>query len=148
MFPPAGNDARTTESLIRQAVHTIDALRGTGLFAEVNFSRQLSAPPDLLLTLAPAPPNTADGDAVMPFVFTVGIYPMIFIEENGVYFTSSGADSVAFNWPTTAVAGWAAPFLLVSPRWKIERDLAGFHRALAVYLLSHLSELSGHQSVP
>ncbi len=148
MFVPAGSDARTTERQIQQAVHTIDALRGTALFTEVDFSKQLSAPPDLLLTLSPTPPSTADGDAVIPFVFTVGIFPMVFVEQNGVYVTPPNANPIVFDWPTTAVAGWAAPFLLLSPRWKIERDLDGFHRALAVELLKRLPAFSNPPSPP
>ena len=145
LIPAAGPDARTSERNIQQAVHTIDALRGTGLFSEVNFVRQLSRPAEITIRIEPAPPNTGDADAVLPFVFTAGVFPLIYTEQAGVYFTVAERPSNPFrlDWPITAVAGWAAPFLLMLPQWRIERDQELFHAALATYLVNRRADLWG-----
>jgi len=150
LIPAAGPDARTSERDIEQAVHTIDALRGTGLFSEVNFVKQLSRPADITVRIEPAPPNTGDADAVLPFVFTAGVFPLIFTEQGGVYFSlvdrPDRANLFRFDWPITAVAGWAAPFLLMLPKWRIERDQELFHASLAAYLVSRGADLWGPSS--
>jgi hypothetical protein len=126
-----------------QACHLIESLRGTGLFGEVDFVKRLHAKPDLVVRAEPSPRSTYDGDALIPFAFSAGIFPVAGTDAEGVYFSrvDRPVEKFSFDWPVTGVWGFFGSVLLTFPGWHMQRDTDAFHAALAKYLVERRADL-------
>jgi hypothetical protein len=130
---------------IRRSRETIEALRGTGLFADVDYVRQLARPPDLTLRLEVPKYQGEPSPWAFPAVLTLGILPGLVQGGDAVAFSIVGSKAEPFEFVRreTSVFGLVAPlFPLLSSSWSLSRD--PYQRdAFALYLASRRDELWG-----
>lgn len=129
---------------VRDAGHLIEALRSTGLFAEVDFTRQLDCPPNIELVAV-----TREQEGIRlgpPWLWALTLSLVALEEEEGVFFAPAGTPSVTFDfpYPTTLVVGVvplvASPLLIANafPTWSYTSQL---DMALERFLLLNVDRL-------
>lgn len=108
---------------VRDAGHLVEALRGTGLFWEVDFTHQLRCPPDIEILV-----RAREGDRLRSaplWLAPLTLSLVIFNDDEGITFTpADDPDEVfEFSYPTTFVVGilplLASPVLITGavPNW-------------------------------
>jgi hypothetical protein len=132
---------------IRQAGHLAGALRGTQLFAQVDFTRQLACAPDLELAVRvrPGDPMRLTSSWYAPLTLSGAILE----QDEGVSFTPAEqpAEVFDFPYPTQFVVGilplLASPALVTGavPTWSLMGTGDANHE-LAIYLLSNADRLT------
>lgn len=148
---PVGEiSADVTRGELQSARHLIDALRATGLFANVDFVDYLHAAPDVtLISLGPTADRgfTANPYAVLVTLLTVGLVPVVMSPDESDRFARADAPQnvLEFDWRTTSVVGWGALLLLPTEAWR--RDArATRNEAFASFLLVHRNAVWGERT--
>ena len=152
---------RSLDEPLDLSVALIQALRASGYFAEVDFARQLTLPPDLLLTASEESGIENLNGNVPAFALSMGTYfvfPFVNVQTTTFAFTvkcpaRDDSTLVKFRSKAVDVIGWVALILLPFPAWSFpwneppdaDRD------DIRVALLSHQVDLecaSGRSSKP
>jgi hypothetical protein len=138
---------------VRDAAQLIEALRGTRLFAEVNFAHDLKCTPALELVV-----RAHKGDRIGPaplWLWPLTLSTTILNNEEGVAFTPAGDPNAVFefSYPTTLVVGvlplLASPVLITGavPTWSL-MSTGDFHRELQLFLLANADRLESYAHSP
>ena len=134
------------------AERLVDALRASGLFAEVELAERRSRPAQLVARVL----SPSEGAAVIPIftALTLGLFPTWADETWGLRFSLASADApdaavvIDFRWSGTTVLGWASALLNLSPNRAGENPSEGprFAQHVAVTIAAHAAEIEAFAS--
>jgi hypothetical protein len=131
---------------VRDAGYLVEAFRGTGLFAEVDFTRQLQCPPNMEVVVIARKEERYRPAPLWLWPLTLSL--VILNDERGVAFAPAGDPAVVFElpYPTTLVVGLlpliASPVLITGavPSWSFA-STGGVDKQLELFLLSNADRL-------
>ncbi len=115
----------TSEKL--DAVRLVNALRATRLFAEVDFTHKLQAPPQIQLVAGEDPhSNLTTNEQMLLSMFTLGAWPAYGRFSRSLHFSVACGSEPKFQFPyyTTEFGGWFSLVVLPSEpwRWGLSKD--------------------------
>lgn len=129
------------------AERLLDALRASKLFAEVNFTQLLEAPPQIEFIAGEDPhSNLTTNEQMLASMFTLGILPAYGQSSRSLHFSAACSPERKFEflYYTTEFGGWFSLFVLPSAswRWGLSKDRDPYYAdQVASYLRAHSTEI-------